>query len=228
MSTPRVLLVDENDDNRELIALALERDGYAVDRVASAAEGLERLRQGGYGLVIAHYGLPDQTAAAMLKDAQRERLLEGMATLVMSGQPDPMGVAPHELVKKPLDLERLLQQVHTAVGPAPPRPGRDPGASKGGPVDLALYISLPWPSSLKARRNLETVLAGFSPSQVRLTVYDLAKDPGRAEADGIVFSPTLVKRSPEPRAWVMGDLSDRRVLSNLLLMCGLEPRKLKR
>ena len=43
-----------------------------------------------------------------------------------------------------------------------------------------------------------------------------------------MFSPTLVKRSPEPRAWVMGDLSDRRVLSNLLLMCGLEPRKLKR
>jgi circadian clock protein KaiB len=228
MSAPRVLLVDENDDNRELIALALERHGYPVDRVASAADGLERLRQGGYDLVIAHYGLPDQTAAAMLKDAQREGLLEGMATLVMSGQPDPIGVESHALVRKPLDLERLLRQVHTAVGPAPPRPKAAGEAGAAGLVDLALYISLPWPSSLKARRNLEKVLAGFSPSQVRLTVYDLAQDPGRAEADGIVFSPTLVKRSPEPRAWVMGDLSDRRVLSNLLLMCGLEPRKLKR
>jgi circadian clock protein KaiB len=96
------------------------------------------------------------------------------------------------------------------------------------PVELALYVSLPRPSSLKAHRNLQAVLAGFEESQVRLVVHDLARDPGRAEADGIVFLPTLVKQSPEPRAWVMGDLSDRKVLSNLLLMCGLEPRKLPR
>jgi hypothetical protein len=93
------------------------------------------------------------------------------------------------------------------------------------PVELALYVTLPWPSSLKAKRNLDRVLSGFSRSQVRLTVFDLAREPERAEQDGIVFSPTLVKRSPEPRAWVMGDLSDRKVLANLLLMCGLEPRK---
>jgi CheY-like chemotaxis protein len=228
MTAPRVLLVDENDDNREMIAIALEGQGYPVERAISAAEGLQRLRQGRYGLVISHYGLPDQTAAAMLKDAKREGLLDGTATLVMSGQPDPLGVEPHELLHKPLDLARLLRQVHTAVGPAPSRPGSASDATAGGAVDLALYVSLPWPSSLKARRNLEKVLAGFSASQVRLTVYDLAKDPGRAETDGIVFSPTLVKRSPEPRAWVMGDLSDRRVLANLLLMCGLEPRKTRR
>jgi KaiB-like protein len=146
----------------------------------------------------------------------------------MSGQPDPLGIDPQELIHKPLDLVRLLRQVQTAVGPAPPRHRKGPDAAVSDPVDLALYISPPWPSSLKAQRNLEKVLAGFEASQVRLTVYDLAQDPGRAETDGIVFSPTLVKRAPEPRAWVMGDLSDRRVLANLLLMCGLEPRKQKR
>jgi hypothetical protein len=114
--------------------------------------------------------------------------------------------------------------VETVVGAAPPRAA----AGAAAPVELALYLSLPWPSSLKAKRNLEKVLSSFQASQVRLTIYDLAKDPHRAEMDGIVFSPTLVKQWPEPRAWVMGDLSDRRVLANLLLMCGLEPRKSRR
>jgi CheY-like chemotaxis protein len=225
---PRVLLVDENDDNRDMIAVALEARGYQVDRVPSAGDALERLRRGGYRLVIGHYGLPDKNAAVMFKEAKQEGLLEKTATLVMSGQPDPLGVDPRQLIPKPLDLARLLRQVETVVGPvsAPPRvPVRSEAAP---PVELALYLSLPWPSSLKAKRNLDKVLSHFQPSQVRLTVHDLAKDPGRAETDGIVFSPTLVKQWPEPRAWVMGDLSDRRVLANLLLMCGLEPRKSRR
>jgi DNA-binding response OmpR family regulator len=224
MSAPRVLLVDENDDNREMIAVALEAHGYQVDRAASAADALECLRRNEYKLVLGHYGLPDKTAAVMFKEAKQEGLIENTATLVMSGHPDPVGVERHQLIAKPLDLSRVLAQVRTVVGPAPPRPALETGA----PVELALYLTLPWPSSLKAKRTLEKVLSHFQPSQVRLTIHDLARDPARAEADGIVFSPTLVKQSPEPRAWVMGDLSDRKVLSNLLLMCGLEPRKSKR
>ena len=225
-SAPRILLVDENDDNRDLIALALERHGYEVHRSASAADALSALRGGRFDVVIGHYGLPDKSAAALFQEARGDGLLEGTATLVLSGQPDPVGVAREQLIPKPLDLQRLLRAVASAVGAAAPAgmpAAHAPGAAE--PVELALYVTLPWPSSLKAKRNLERVLAGFGPSEVRLTVCDLAQEPARAEADGIVFSPTLVKRSPEPRAWVMGDLSDRRVLSNLLLMCGLEPRR---
>jgi DNA-binding response OmpR family regulator len=220
-----VLLVDENEDNREMIALALEGEGYQVDRVASAAEAVARLRRGRYQVVLGHYGLPDKTAAVLFQEARQEGLLADTATLVMSGLPEPLGVEPGQLLRKPLDLGLLLQQVRAVVGPAPPRaasPSRGRGAP---PVELALYLSLPWPSSLKAKRNLEKLLSHFDSAQVKLTIHDLAQDPGRAEADGIVFSPTLVKQSPPPRAWVMGDLSDRRVLANLLLMCGLEPRK---
>jgi CheY-like chemotaxis protein len=224
MASGRILLVDENDDNRELIALALEGAGYTVDRCTSASEGLAHLRRARFDVVIGHYGLPDQTAAAMFQHARAEGLLQGAATLVLSGQPDPVGVDREQLISKPLDLQRLLRAVAAAAGQGAPGPSAAVEAASA-PVELALYVTLPWPSSLKAKRNLDRVLSGFSRSQVTLTVCDLAQQPERAEQDGIVFSPTLVKRSPEPRAWVMGDLSDRKVLSNLLLMCGLEPRK---
>jgi circadian clock protein KaiB len=229
MSSPRVLLVDEDDDNREMIAVALESAGYDVDRAASAGEAIARLRERRYRLVIGHYGLPDKTAGAMLKEAKAEGLMEETAALIITGQPELAAADGLDVIAKPLDIARLLRQVGVVCGPAPARaPARVAAGEAVTPVELALYVSLPWPSSLKAHRNLQKVLAGFEPSQVRLIVHDLAKDPARAEADGIVFLPTLVKQSPEPRAWVMGDLSDRRVLSNLLLMCGLEPRKSKR
>jgi hypothetical protein len=38
-----------------------------------------------------------------------------------------------------------------------------------------------------------------------------------------VFTPTLVKRGPGPRAWVLGDLSDAAVVIDLLKICGLKP-----
>jgi CheY-like chemotaxis protein len=228
MSSPCVLLVDEDDDNREMIAVALESAGYQVDRAATAGEAMARLRQRKYRLVVGHYGLPDQTAGAMLKEAKAAGLMEETAALIITGQPDLAAADGLPVIAKPLDITKLLRQVGLVCGPAPaPAPAAAPVATPA-PVELALYVSLPWPSSLKAHRNLQAVLAGFEESQVRLVVHDLARDPGRAEADGIVFLPTLVKQSPEPRAWVMGDLSDRRVLSNLLLMCGLEPRKTPR
>ena len=232
MASPRVLLVDEDDDNREMIAVALESAGYAVDRAASAGEAMAHLRQGKYRLVVGHYGLPDKTAGAMLKEAKADGLMEETAALIITGQPDLAAADGLPVIAKPLDITRLLRQVELVCGPASapasaPAPAAAPVATPA-PVELALYVSLPWPSSLKAQRNLMGVLAGFEESQVRLVVHDLARDPGRAETDGIVFLPTLVKQSPEPRAWVMGDLSDRKVLSNLLLMCGLEPRKTPR
>jgi circadian clock protein KaiB len=228
MSSPCVLLVDEDDDNREMIAVALESAGYQVDRAATAGEAMARLRQRKYRLVVGHYGLPDQTAGAMLKEAKAAGLMEETAALIITGQPDLAAADGLPVIAKPLDITKLLRQVGLVCGPAPaPAPAAAPVATPAS-VELALYVSLPWPSSLKAHRNLQAVLAGFEESQVRLVVHDLARDPGRAEADGIVFLPTLVKQSPEPRAWVMGDLSDRRVLSNLLLMCGLEPRKTPR
>jgi CheY-like chemotaxis protein len=225
MASGRILLVDENDDNRELIALALEGAGYQVERSVTAAEALQRLHGARFDVVIGHYGLPDQSAVDLFQQARQEGLLDRTATLVLSGQPDPIGVPREELIRKPLDLQRLLRAVASAAGGRPPGPVPPASESAVVPVDLALYVTMPWPSSMKAKRNLASVLAAFSPAEVHLTIYDLAQEPDRAESDGIVFSPTLIKRSPEPRAFVMGDLSDRRVLSNLLLMCGLEPRK---
>ncbi len=39
----------------------------------------------------------------------------------------------------------------------------------------------------------------------------------------MVFAPTLVKRAPSPRAWVLGDLGDAGIVLDLLQLCGVRP-----
>ena len=53
---------------------------------------------------------------------------------------------------------------------------------------------------------------------------DLAEHPEQAEADGVVFSPTLLKKSPGAPVWMLGDLSDDRAVTDMLLSAGLDPR----
>lgn len=167
---------------------------------------------------------------AMLREAHRAALLDGAATLVVTAHPDPEGVAEATLVHKPLDLEKFLLQVRrifesrprpaapaaAALEPAPPTPTE-------GPVELTLYISPASPPSMKARRNMERLLDDLRAAAISFDVLDLAREPERAEKDKVVFTPTLVKRRPEPRAWILGDLSDPAVVADLLHMCGIEP-----
>lgn len=90
-------------------------------------------------------------------------------------------------------------------------------------AELVLYVSPASALSMKARRNLEAVLADYDPQAVRLEVRDVTTDALRAEADRVVFIPTLLLRGmAPPPAWVVGDLADQDVIVNLLRLGGIE------
>jgi hypothetical protein len=74
-------------------------------------------------------------------------------------------------------------------------------------IDLVLYVSPGSPASARAQRNLRDLVARLDPSRVGLDVRDVTEDPEQAEADRILFIPTLVVRRPL-LAWIVGDLSN--------------------
>ena len=224
----RILLVEDDDDTRQLMAVALEGQGYAVQPAVRADEALGHLRRGGYDLVLTDYDLPGMTGASLLRQANHERLLQGTATLVVTAHPDPQGVDDTTLVRKPLDLEKFLLQIRRifdAMGPGPRATAAapTPPADLEEVADLVLDVSPDSPSSQRARRNLDKLLERFPTDRLRFHVVDLSFEAQRAEEDKIVFTPTLVKRRPDPRAWILGDLGDPGVVVDLLHMCGLEP-----
>jgi KaiB-like protein len=103
-----------------------------------------------------------------------------------------------------------------------PEPWNSPGDASR--VELVLYVSTVSPASLKAVSTLERVLLDFDGSQLRLEIRDVAAHARQAERDRVLFTPTLVKCRPEPRAWFVG-VPDPNLASTLLLSCGLERRR---
>jgi CheY-like chemotaxis protein len=225
----RILLVEDNADVRDMMTTALAGQGHVVDQAALPDECLALLRQRPYELLVAHYNLPGKTAAVMLKEAAEEGLLKETPTLVVTADPDPQGIDVASLVRKPLDLTRFLLQVQRIFS-ADPDPTAAPAVAPGvapvarPPVELVLYVDRVWVTSARARENIEKILEGFVRSQVALRVCDVAEDALSTEEDQVVFTPTLVKRSPPPRAWVVGDLSDHAVVASLLDMSGVSRR----
>jgi DNA-binding response OmpR family regulator len=217
----RILVVEDSKDVLDLITLALVRRGWHVEAAARAKEGLTKLAERRYDLVIAHLGLPDRRATEMLREAREAGHLAATAVLVITGQPNPENPDAYPVLRKPLDIEVLVRQAQTILGAAAAS-GDDEGESAT--VELVLYYTPPWPSSMKARRNLEQILAGYEADTVRLTVRDLVEQPDLAESDGVVFSPTLIKKSPGAPVWMLGDLSDTSAVTDLLLASGIKPR----
>jgi circadian clock protein KaiB len=239
-ATGRILVVDGDEDHGLLLASVLQGQGYRVDVARTAGEGLQSLRAARYQLVLVHYGLPDRTGAALLLEARAEGLLQGAAELMFTGKPSLEEAAGVKVLRKPLDMQDVVRQVNSILGspqgPGPPAlpverrtkkaEARTAAARAEAKIELALYVTRPWPSSLRAQANLSRVLAGVRKGDVRLVVCDLAEEPERAERDNVLFSPTLVKVWPEPKMWILGDLSDPDVLTDLLALCGVDVSRL--
>ena len=236
-ATGRILVVDGDHDHGPMLAAVLQAQGYRVDIAVSAEAGHDALRHARYQLVLVHYGLPDRNGVAFLESARAEGLLDDAAQMLFTGKESLQSTDTTRVLKKPIDLQDLVRQVHSIVGPpegpGPPAPAgperrrqteeaRAERARHGTRLELALYVTLPWPSSLRAKANLARVLERVPDGQVRVAICDLAHEPERAELDNVLFSPTLVKVWPAPKMWILGDLSESEVLIDLLALCGID------
>ena len=99
--------------------------------------------------------------------------------------------------------------------------GESAAAQRQGSAQLVLYVSPESHASLKARANLAAILERYGSDKVRFEVCDVSREPLRAEADRILYTPTLVVKSGAP-AWIVGDLSNREAVVQLLRTAGIE------
>jgi two-component system chemotaxis response regulator CheY len=207
----RILLVEDDEDTRELMAMALRGEGFAVEEATDAAEALKRLAASAFDLVITDYDMPVQTGAAMLHEAARRGLLGSAAALVITAHPEHEGVDTMEVLRKPIDLGHFLAEIAARLPQA-----ADAATEMAPRLEAVLYVSSGSAASARARRYLEELVARMGVPGLRLDVCDVSRDARRAEQDRVVYTPTLVRRSPGPPVWVVGDPSASSVVPDLL------------
>jgi DNA-binding response OmpR family regulator len=234
LAQPAILLVEDDTDIREMMATLLGMAGFEVVACESAEHGLNALREQEFDLILTDYALPRQSGLWLLNEAETEGLIQGTPVLIVTAHPDVTAHTPYEIIQKPFDLDELIERVRRqteGAGSSGPKRRRfsmpvESNGFRGGtpdcpePVELILYVSSASPRSFAAVRNIKKVLERFHSSKVKLTVCDLSIDPNGGIADSVAFTPTLVRRSPGPRTFILGHITNPELVLELLADCG--------
>ena len=115
-----VLIVDDEAAIRESLQTLLELEGYAVDTAGDGLEGLERLAERPYDLVLLDFAMPERNGIEVLQEI-RERDTELAVIMITAYGTVENAVAAMQagatnFIQKPWDNEKLLADVRTAVG----------------------------------------------------------------------------------------------------------------
>ena len=83
------------------------------------------------------------------------------------------------------------------------------GNNVPGRINLQLYVTGMTAKSMAAIRNVKAICEGHFKDKFNLEIIDLYKTPEAAEANQIIFSPSLIKTSPLPRKIIIGTFSNQ-------------------
>lgn len=126
-----VLLVEDDEDCREVLREVLEQEGYRVLTATSAAEARSLLEHIRPGLVLLDLRLRDEDGRTVLHFVRETEALKEVAVYIISGASDVASLTAGEgkdridgFFEKPLNLPRLLDTVASVV-----HPSREPGGA---------------------------------------------------------------------------------------------------
>lgn len=225
----KMLYVEDDDDSRDMVAEVLVDAGFDVTASCSAEIALEHLNNGHFDIIVTDYNLTGETGGWLVGKASSLGYLDTTAVIVLTSERHPPGLEGYPLLRKPVDFGVLLASISEAVGQiVPAEPGGRRIAARKPDLDLVLYVTSTSQESQKAIRNLHRALKPFDKERVHLTIIDVANGGDDAwyqslEDDRIIVTPTLVKKTPGPKAWIVGTLTPIDAVEELLLSVLGEP-----
>lgn len=120
----RVLLVEDNEMNRDMLSRRLRKKGFDVDMAVDGAEGVAMARRGAYDIVLMDMSLPvidGWEATRQLRAAPETRATPVIALTAhaMSGDRDrAMEAGCSDYDTKPVEIERLLTKMNALLADA--------------------------------------------------------------------------------------------------------------
>ena len=117
MAAKRILLVEDEEEIAEILALVLRSEGYVVDTSGTLAQARQHLRSLRYALVNSDLRLPDGDGLEIVDRAAEL----GARTSILSGyvlQLSPEAADRHEVLMKPMRPSEFAAAVHRLIEPA--------------------------------------------------------------------------------------------------------------
>ena len=119
MASPRILIVDDEADLRELLEITLVRMGLDVDSAESLTAARRYLSEREYALVLTDMRLPDGLGIELVQEISTLYKNTPVAVITAFGSADNAVIAlkagAFDYLSKPVGLEQLRAMVHSAL-----------------------------------------------------------------------------------------------------------------
>ena len=121
---PKLLLVEDNEDNRDMLSRRLARKGYEVVCAVDGAEGVALAGSESPDLILMDMSLPlldgwEATRQIKAADATRAVPIIALTAHAMAGDREKAVEAGcDDYDTKPVEFPRLLQKIETLLGAA--------------------------------------------------------------------------------------------------------------
>ncbi len=120
-----ILIVDDEQHIRDILAETLRDSGYAVETAANGEEAVNRLRTGSYNLILLDMRMPIRSGLDVLKLLKRSKgappvlVVTGLASSEEMEEALRLGAA--KCIRKPFHLKALLSDVAGLLHPEVPK-----------------------------------------------------------------------------------------------------------
>lgn len=117
-----VLIVEDNEMNREMLTRRLKRKGFTVLEAGDAMTALSIARSQPIGVVLMDMSLPEidgWTATRMLKGDAATKTIPIMALTahaMVQDREEALAAGCDEFETKPIEFDRLVQKIHQLLG----------------------------------------------------------------------------------------------------------------
>jgi CheY-like chemotaxis protein len=121
---PRILLVEDNEDNRDLLSRRLVRKGYDVVCAVDGAEGVVQAVSARPDLILMDMSLPvvdgwEATRRIKADDATRAIPVIALTAHAMAGDREKaLAAGCDDYDIKPIEMPRLLEKIEALLGDA--------------------------------------------------------------------------------------------------------------
>ncbi|HZX48378.1 MAG TPA: chemotaxis response regulator CheY [Nitrospirota bacterium] len=114
----KVLVVDDFSTMRRIVKNILKQIGYSdIEEAEDGNSALVRLRQGGYGLVVSDWNMPNMTGLDLLKAIRADNVLSNMPVLMVTAEAkkenvlDAIKAGVNNYVVKPFTADVLKEKI---------------------------------------------------------------------------------------------------------------------
>ena len=117
----KILLVEDNEMNRDMLSRRLERKGYTIVIAVDGGEGVERARDDNPDLILMDMSLPvldgwEATRQLKADEATRDIPVIALTAHAMSGDKEKaLAAGCDDYDTKPIELPRLLDKIDTLL-----------------------------------------------------------------------------------------------------------------